>query len=100
MKAYAAESGTPTFGTMEYDRWYNIRTDATVTTADGNNTLQSINVYIDNILVHSVNISNLDASHKEAFATSNRVRLMVIGCSGATVSFEVKDLGIYVSSVN
>ena len=100
LKAYAAESGTPTFGTMEYDRWYNIRTDATVTTADGNNTLQSINVYIDNILVHSVNISNLDASHKAAFATSNRVRLMVIGCSGATVSFEVKDLGIYVSSVN
>ena len=100
LKAYAAESGTPTFGTMEYDRWYNIRTDVTVTTADGNNTLQSINVYIDNILVHSVNINNLDASHKAAFATSNKVRLMVIGRLGATVSFEVKDLGIYVSSVN
>ena len=96
MRAFGKETGTPTYGIrLDYDTWYSIRLDVTVTTAGSTHTLRAIRVYVDNQLVHSVDLADLNY----ASYSTNKVRMMLTGISGATETFDIKNVGVFVGSV-
>ena len=96
MSAFSKESGSPTFDvTLDYDTWYSIRCDVTVTTEGSTHTLHSIRMYVDDQLVHSVNLTDLNY----ASYSTNKVRMMIIGYSGAIVTYDIKNVGTFVGSV-
>lgn len=96
MRAFGAESGTPNFDvSLNYDTWYSIRCDVTVTTAGLTHTLQSIRMYVNDRLVHTVNLADLNYA---SYSTS-RVRMMIIGYSAATVTFDIRNIGTVVGAV-
>ena len=96
MSAFAKETGSPTFDvTLDYDTWYSIRCDVTVTTEGSTHTLHSIRMYVDDQLVHSVNLTDLNY----ASYSTNKVRMMIIGYSGAIVTYDIKNVGTFVGSV-
>lgn len=97
MKACNKETGQPVFQkTLDYDTWYSIRCDVTVNTAGSTNTLRSIRMYVDDQLVHTVDLANLNYS---TYGTANKVRMMIIGFTGATVSFDIRNVGTYVGVI-
>ena len=67
----------------------------TVTTSGSTHTLRSIRVYVDDQLVHSVDLADLNYS---SYST-NKVRMMLTGISGATETFDIKNVGVFVGSV-
>ena len=96
MKACNKESTLPVFDTvLEYDTWYSIRCDVTVTTSDSTHTLQSIKMYVNDQLVHTVNLENMTYS---SYSTT-KVRMMITGISGATVTYDIKNIGVFVGAV-
>ncbi len=96
MRAFGKETGTPTYGIrLDYDTWYSIRLDVTATTSGSTHTLRSIRVYVDDQLVHSVDLADLNYS---SYST-NKVRMMLTGISGATETFDIKNVGVFVGSV-
>lgn len=90
----------PTFNVwLDYDEWYTLRTDVVVSTADSTNTLQAIKVYVNDKLVHTVNLATLkkDANTPySSFSTTNKVRQMFVGFSTASVTFDIRNVGTYV----
>ena len=96
MRAFGKETGTPTFDvTLDYDTWYSVRCDVTVTTSGSTHTLQSIKMYVNDHLVHTVDLANLNYS---SYPTS-KVRMMIIGYSAAIVTFDIKNIGTFVGAV-
>ena len=67
----------------------------TVTTEGSTHTLHSIRMYVDDQLVHSVNLTDLNY----ASYSTNKVRMMIIGHSGAIVTYDIKNVGTFVGSV-
>ena len=96
MRAFGKESGTPTYDVaLKYDTWYSVRCDVTVATSGSTHTIQSIKMYVNDHLVHTVDLANLNYS---SYST-NKVRMMIIGISGATVTFDIKNIGTFVGAV-
>ena len=96
MRAFGAESGTPTYDALlKYDTWYSVRCDVTVTTSGSTHTIQSIKMYVNDHLVHTVDLANLNYS---SYSTS-RVRMMNTGISGATVTYDIKNIGVFVGAL-
>ena len=96
MKAFGAEIGTPVYDvTLEYDTWYSVRCDVTITTSGSTHTLQSIKMFVNDVLVHSVDLADLNY----ASYSTNRVRMMIIGISTATVTFDIKNIGTFVGAM-
>ena len=96
MRAFGKESGTPTYDVaLKYDTWYSVRCDVTVATSGSTHTLQSIKMFVNNQLVHEVDLANLNYS---SYST-NKVRMMIIGISGATVTYDIKNVGTFVGAV-
>ena len=96
MRAFGAESGTPTYDVaLKYDTWYSVRCDVTVTTSGSTHTLQSIKMYVNDHLVHTVDLANLNYS---SYSTS-KVRMMNTGISGATVTYDIRNIGVFVGAV-
>lgn len=93
----------PTFNVwLDYDEWYTLRTDVVVSTADSTNTLQAIKVYVNDKLVHTVNLATLkkDANTPySSFSTTNKVRQMFVGFSTASVTFDIRNVGTFVGAV-
>ena len=99
-------SDQPTFNVwLDYDEWYTLRTDVVVSTSGSTNTLQAIKVYVNDKLVHTVNLATLKAYiNKEVvdyttFSTSNKIRHMFTGISTATVTFDIKNIGTFVGAM-
>lgn len=96
MRAFGAESGTPTYDVaLKYDTWYSVRCDVTVTTSGSTHTLQSIKMYVNDHLVHTVDLANLNYS---SYST-NKVRMMNTGISGATVTYDIRNIGVFVGGL-
>ena len=96
MRAFGAESGTPTYDALlKYDTWYSVRCDVTVATSGSTHTIQSIKMYVNDHLVHTVDLANLNYS---SYSTS-RVRMMNTGISGATVTYDIKNIGVFVGAL-
>ena len=96
MRAFGAESGTPTYDVLlKYDTWYSVRCDVTVATSGSTHTIQSIKMYVNDHLVHTVDLANLNYS---SYST-NKVRMMNTGISGATVTYDIKNIGVFVGAL-
>ncbi len=96
MRAFGKETGTPTFDvTLDYDTWYSVRCDVTVTTSGSTHTLQSIKMYVNDHLVHTVDLANLNYS---SYPTS-KVRMMIIGYSAAIVTYDIRNIGVFVGGL-
>ena len=96
MRAFGAESGTPTYDALlKYDTWYSVRCDVTVATSGSTQTIQSIKMYVNDHLVHTVDLANLNYS---SYST-NRVRMMNTGISGATVTYDIRNIGVFVGAL-
>ncbi|MBP5348781.1 MAG: hypothetical protein J6Z13_00300 [Clostridia bacterium] len=96
MRAFGKESGTPTYDVaLKYDTWYSVRCDVTVATSGSTHTIQSIKMYVNDHLVHTVDLANLNYS---SYST-NKVRMMIIGISGATVTYDIRNVGVFVGAV-
>ena len=96
MRAFGAESGTPTYDVLlKYDTWYSVRCDVTVATSGSTQTIQSIKMYVNDHLVHTVDLANLNYS---SYST-NKVRMMNTGISGATVTYDIKNIGVFVGAL-
>ncbi len=78
---------------LDYDTWYTIRVDVSVATVGTSNTVQSVRVYVDNVLVRDVDLMY-------ASFTNNKIRFMNVGRAGATAIFDEKNLNITASSIN
>ena len=96
MRAFEKESGKPTYDVaLKYDTWYSVRCDVTVATSGSTHTIQSIKMYVNDHLVHTVDLANLNYS---SYST-NKVRMMIIGISGATVTYDIRNVGTFVGAV-
>lgn len=97
---FSTPANPPTFNVwLDYDEWYTLRTDVVVSTSGSTNTLQAIKVYVNDKLVHTVNLATLKKDENtpySSFSTENKVRQMFTGISGATVTFDIKNIGTYV----